>query len=338
MHGPLDKAAIIRGGNRLRYGTAAAGAGADDEHNAPTPESRSLAATAATTSRNTTASSPPRNPPLPEELELVVAQGAEGEAAGSWTDGSVLQLKSGHKQKVDSLMRSIHKLQEQVKQLRRADKENRRSKLIISLQQTVGEQEVAIRGMIRALAGFGYKDEQFREIFKGKKTLRDVDAVETGLRTAERERDKAQRKLEVVSSKLGRVEGTREQIETQYEGQIREWQSKAASAEAMGLELDEARTEVAAVRARAEAMASQMEEVMVARQELHVEAKEQKIILGTTLPSPRSNSSRDPHIALRANALVTSVQRTRRKPWLITSARSSKMRTDWRSACRRSDR
>jgi hypothetical protein len=58
----------------------------------------------------------------------------------------------------------------------------------------------------------------------GKKTLRDVDAVESGLRSAERGRDKAERKLKVVEERYREVMGTREQLETQFEGQIMEWQ------------------------------------------------------------------------------------------------------------------
>jgi hypothetical protein len=45
--------------------------------------------------------------------------------------------------------------------------ENRRSKLIMQLQQTNGEQEAVIRSMIRSLGAYGMRDEQFREIFKG---------------------------------------------------------------------------------------------------------------------------------------------------------------------------
>ena len=57
--------------------------------------------------------------------------------------------------------------------------------------------------MIRSLTAFGFTDEQFAEIFSGKKKLRDVDALETGLRQAERAKEAAERKLKASKKVSG---------------------------------------------------------------------------------------------------------------------------------------
>jgi hypothetical protein len=56
---------------------------------------------------------------VPEQEE---GGAAAEEPSSSWSDEAVVELKREHKAKVESLMRSIHKLQGSVKDLRRADK------------------------------------------------------------------------------------------------------------------------------------------------------------------------------------------------------------------------
>jgi hypothetical protein len=185
----------------------------------------------------------------------------------------VEELKREHKQKVESLMRSIHKLQDKTKDLRRADKENRRSKLIIDLQNTVGEQEAVIRAMIRSLTGFGFTDEQFAEVFSGKKKLRDVDALETGLRQAERAKEAAERKLRATEARYEQAKGTREQLKSEFEEQIIVWKSRASSAEEINKTLDNALAEAEASHAREQQATRDMEEMRSELETLRVNAQ-----------------------------------------------------------------
>ena len=185
----------------------------------------------------------------------------------------VEELKREHKQKVESLMRSIHKLQDKTKDLRRADKENRRSKLIIDLQNTVGEQEAVIRAMIRSLTGFGFTDEQFAEVFSGKKKLRDVDALETGLRQAERAKEVAERKLRATEARYEQAKGTREQLKSEFEEQIIVWKSRANSAEEINKTLDDALAEAEASHAREQQASRDMEEMRSELEALRMNAQ-----------------------------------------------------------------
>ena len=154
VRGPVDKKGVVQGGHRVRGGKAE-----------PTPPARSAPSPAHEESA------------VVDEPDEPAAAVSEVERVRAEHKRRVEELKGEHKQKVEGLMRSIHKLQDKTKALRRADKENRRSKLIIGLQNTIGEQEAVIRSMIRTLTDRGFTDAQFAELFKGKKTLRDVDGT-----------------------------------------------------------------------------------------------------------------------------------------------------------------
>lgn len=154
VRGPVDKKGVVQGGHRVRGGKAE-----------PTPPARSAPSPAHDESA------------VVDEPDEPAAAVSEVERVRAEHKRRVEELKGEHKQKVEGLMRSIHKLQDKTKALRRADKENRRSKLIIGLQNTIGEQEAVIRSMIRTLTDRGFTDAQFAELFKGKKTLRDVDGT-----------------------------------------------------------------------------------------------------------------------------------------------------------------
>ena len=261
---PLGKAGIVQGGPRVRM------AGLSDPlhphrlvrvEDQPKQADEWDAAVSAVAGSPEPAAAPPRG--AEEEL---VAQKEEHKVR-------VETLKKEHREKVDSLMRSIHKLQDNTKALRRADKENRRSKLIVDLQNTIGEQEAVIRAMIRSLTASGFTDAQFAEVFKGKKKLRDVDAIETGLRSAERGKESAEKKLKSLEARYTTALETREQVESEYEEQITEWKMRASSAEELNQQLDAARSEAEGSKARAEELAAQMQGMQAESEQLRINAK-----------------------------------------------------------------
>ena len=173
----------------------------------------------------------------PGDVMVAPAPEPEEPAEEMYTLSQVASLQTDHRVKVEALMRSIHKLQDKVKDMRRADKENRRSKHIIQLQQTIVEQEAVIRQMIRSTVseGLGPDDEprtmfpekQLAEIFRGKKTLRELLVSETEMRKLKEQKTDTDEKLKFVLGKYAEAKGTRDEITTHYELQIREWKAKA---------------------------------------------------------------------------------------------------------------
>ena len=282
LYGPVNKADILQGGTRVRKA-------APDDSNRPVRDGGIVAIKGPHAVEDARAEAEAADPGC-----FVAAEQFDGARAGftfrtAWLgtgyyrdatqiqserhNARVEELKREHKQKVESLMRSIHKLQDKTKDLRRADKENRRSKLIIDLQNTVGEQEAVIRAMIRSLTGFGFSDAQFAEIFSGKKNLRDVDALETGLRQAERAKEAAERKLKASESRYEQAKVTREQLQSEFEEQIIMWKSRASSAEEINKSLDHALAEAEASHAREQQATRDMEQMRAELQTLRVNTK-----------------------------------------------------------------
>lgn len=283
LYGPVNKADILQGGTRVRKA-------APDDPNRPARDAAIVAVVKGPHGvEDARAEAEAADPGC-----FVAAEKFNGARAGftfrtAWLgtgyyrdatqiqserhNARVEELKREHKQKVESLMRSIHKLQDKTKDLRRADKENRRSKLIIDLQNTVGEQEAVIRAMIRSLTGFGFSDAQFSEVFSGKKNLRDVDALETGLRQAERAKEAAQRKLKASESRYEQAKGTREQLKSEFEEQIIMWKSRACSAEEINKSLDHALAEAEASHAREQQATRDMEQMRAEMETLRVNTK-----------------------------------------------------------------
>jgi hypothetical protein len=190
----------------------------------------------------------------------------------------VTRLRAEQKQKVESLMRSIHKLQEKVKELRRADKENRRSRHIMTLQQTVAEQEAVIRQMIRDLASLGYSDGQFQATFAGKKTLRELNLSEGKLRAAAKAQDEAERRLATVERRYEGTKGTREELATRYEGKLLEWQQRAVQAEDKMKELQALSTDAAVTRARCVELERTLEEHREHHEQMRAELASSRIV------------------------------------------------------------
>jgi hypothetical protein len=304
LHGPVNKAGVLQGGTRVRK------AGSDEPMNPNklvTDKRARSPATANKRALSTAVAAVANNPPqfavgsAREEADaldpggFVAAEKFDGmrpgfsfmtgwQGTGYYRDRTswllkqehmarVEGLKREHKQKVDSLMRSIHKLQDKTKDLRRADKENRRSKLIIDLQNTVGEQEAVIRAMIRSLTASGYTDQQFAELFNGKKKLRDVDAIETGLRHAEREKESAEKKLKKLEAQYEQSNRTREQLESDFEAEITVWKAQALGAEELNQQLDAAFAEKEGSRAREQEATAAMDHMKDELQKLRVDAK-----------------------------------------------------------------
>ena len=104
-------------------------------------------------------------------------------------------------------------------------------------------------------------------------------AIETGLRTAERGKEAAEKKLKSLETRYSKAMGTREQLELEYEEQISEWKAKAGDAEELNAQLSEARGELSGTRAQLESRVTQMEAMQAEREEMRVSAKSREATL-----------------------------------------------------------